>query len=133
MLEELSEGRAQQGPLARAGGPRVTPLQSSDALRRAAPGGPVPRHLAPAGVMILRTAAVGSRTGHLDGLEGCGRRKARGAFLSRRPAEVRVFNNTPSLNLPCDSVKHQRHHASGIDNTLVILLALYASLGSFFK
>ena len=65
------------------------------------------RHLAPAGVIILRTATDGNRSRRLDGLGGSCRREARGAFLSRRPAEVRVFNNTPSFNLPCDSVKHQ--------------------------
>ena len=115
-------------------GPRVTPLQSSDALRRAAPGGPVPRHLAPAGVIILRTAGDGSRTGDLDVLEGCGRRKARGAFHSCRPAEVHVFNSAPSLTLPCDSVKHQ--HIMHLALTIVCEFCLpyvLACLGSFFK
>ena len=55
----------------------MTRLQSSDVLGRAAPGGAVLRHLAPAGVIMLRTATDGRRSGYLDGLEGCGRRKAR--------------------------------------------------------
>ena len=100
----LIEGRAQQGPLARAGGPRVTPLQNSDALRRAAPGGPVPRHLAPAGAMILRTATDGSRSRDTwmcwGAVEG-GRRAA----PSSAAGQLRcACYNTPSFNLPCDRV-----------------------------
>ena len=52
-----------EGPSPEHSRPRVTPSQSSDALGRAAPGGPVLWHPAPAGALTLRTATGGRRSG----------------------------------------------------------------------